>query len=163
MFTNQDNLISDIVNSPDVKFVKFHWAHPLNVKLRFHAQNYFDNIPNYINVLKLYSAEKWSHTALYKGEMALFFGVCKLWPGVAEAWMLTTPVVEGHGVKMLRGAMRYFDKAMREMKLHRMQITVNVNDRVAIRYANALKFEREGLLTGYGPDGSDHEMLARYG
>ena len=133
MNTSQNIPIDHIVNSPDVKFVKFHWAHPLNVKLRFHTQNYFDNIPNYIDVLKLYTAEPWAHTAMHRGEMAAFFGVCKLWPGVAEAWMLTTPVVEGHGVKMLRGAMRYFDLAMREMNLHRMQITVNVNDRVAIR------------------------------
>jgi hypothetical protein len=63
---------------------------------------------------------------------------------------------------MLRGAIRYFDIAMADLKLRRLQITVNVNDGLAIRYANALKFRREGLLIGYGPDGADHEMLARY-
>ena len=151
-----------LVNSPGVTFVKFHWAHPLNVKLRTFSQAYFNQIPDFVDALKMYSQEKHSWTALYKGRMACFFGIYPLWSGVAEAWMLTTPVVEGHAVKMLRGAIRYFDIAMADLKLRRLQITVNGNDGLAIRYANALKFRREGLLIGYGPDGADHEMLARY-
>jgi hypothetical protein len=152
----------EIVNGSDVRFVKFHWAHPMNVKLRHHSSQCFKQIPNFVDVLKMYSNEPHAWTAMYRGRMACFFGICSLWPGVGEAWMLTTSVVEGHAVKMLRGAMRYFDIAMSDLKLHRLQITVNVNDGLAIRYANALKFRREGLLIGYGPNGNDHEMLARY-
>ena len=76
--------------------------------------------------------------------------------------MLTTNHIETHPVAMTRGALRYINHIATEAKLKRLQITVDVTHVVAMRWADALKFNREGVLRHYGADGADYMMFARY-
>lgn len=148
-------------NNPSVRLVPFHWAHPLSMDLREHDKAHFRNMPDYIERLKAFQEMKTAYTAVCGKNMACCFGVTSLWVGVAEAWMLTTYHVERNPISLTRGAMRYFNQVAIDMQLHRLQITVDNSNVLALRWANALQFKQEGVLRGYGPNKSDHTMFAR--
>ena len=48
-----------------------------------------------------------------------------------------------------------------ENKLTRVQASVHVDDKQAVRYVEWLGFENEGLMKKFGPDGSDYYRFAR--
>lgn len=150
-----------IVSHSGVSIVPFHWAHPHMMDLRSFERELFQKLPNYNEMLKAYSDTGLACTALLNGSVACCFGVYQFWPGAAEAWMLTSNLVETHAVALTRGARRYFNQVATELQLKRLQITVNSRNIVAIRWAEALKFEREALLRQYGPGGVDYFMYAR--
>lgn len=152
----------DILTSPDITIVPFHWGHPYTANLREFDLAYFTDLPNYRDVLKAYQASGTAYTAMVGGKVACCFGYQILWPGVAEAWMLTSDQINTRAVSLTRSAGRYFDHIATKEGLKRLQITVNVRHRLAVRWAIALQFTQEGRLRRYGPDGSDHIMFARY-
>ena len=129
--------------------------------LRPFERDYFKNMPDYAERLKVFGAQPYCYTALYDGEMACCWGFSELWNGVAEGWLLTTPIVERNPISLTRGAIRVFNHVASEMKLHRLQLVVDERNELAIHWASALKFKQEGRLVGYGPDGSTHVMYAR--
>lgn len=145
-----------------VTFIPFHWTHPYHMDLRPFERNYFKIMPDYAERLKVFAMQDYSYTALYDGEMACCFGFSPLWSGVAEGWMLTTPLVEINPISLTRGAIRVFAHVAIKMKLHRLQLVVDERNELAIHWANALKFKQEGRLQGYSPDGATHVMYARY-
>jgi RimJ/RimL family protein N-acetyltransferase len=51
--------------------------------------------------------------------------------------------------------------AFLEKELWRLQATVDENFDAGIRYLYALGFYLEGVMKQYGPDKSDHLMMAR--
>jgi hypothetical protein len=147
---------------PGVSIIPFHWGHPYAANLREFDQAYFRDVPNYRDVLRMYQATGNAYTAMVGGKVACCFGYQTLWPGVAEAWMLTSDQVNTKAVSLTRSAGRYFDHIATKEALRRLQITVNARHRLAVRWADALQFTREGVLRHYGPDKSDHIMFARY-
>ena len=149
-------------SNKDVTIIPFHWAHPYHMDLRKFEREYFKMLPDYDDRLKMFASGPHSYTALYKGEMACCWGFTEMWSGVAEGWLLTTPLVEINPISLTRGAIRIFNHIAIEMKLHRLQLVVDERNDLAIRWANALKFKPEGCLVGYGPDGSNHVMYARH-
>ena len=150
-----------ITSNMNVTFVPFHWAHPSAMDMRPFERAYYKNLPDYQDRLKMYAQCGQSLTAICDGEIACCFGAIPIWPGVAEAWLLTSYMVDTRAVSLTRGAIRYFNNICSEMSLHRLQITVDCANDVAIRWAKALNFTQEGVMRKYGPDGSDHIMFAR--
>jgi hypothetical protein len=153
--------LESIVTNQDVSFIPFHWAHPHAMRLREWDAALFTEIPNFNEYLKLYAQNGYGVTALVRGTMACCFGVNMLWPGVAEAWLITGYQVDSNPISLSRGAMRYFDYIAIKLILHRLQITVDTRNEVALRWANLLKFKREGVLEKYGPAKSDFVMMSR--
>ena len=151
----------DVSTHPGVNIVDFSVRHLSGMTLRPQSRISFDHIPNYPDKLRAVEHTKWSHTAVVTGDIVCCFGVIELWPGLGEAWMLTSDKVKRYPISLTRGARRYFDAAARDLQLRRLQITTNVNDELAVRWANRLNFTQEGLLRRYGPDGSDHFMHSR--
>jgi hypothetical protein len=145
-----------------VSIVPFHWGHAYMADLRPIDRQYIDLIPNYKHHLQVAAAAGIACTAMLRGKIACCFGVNELWPGVGEGWMLTTDHVNTAPVSLTRGAYRYFNLIATELVLHRLQLTVNMDNDLAIRWADALQFAPEGLLRNYGPDGADYRMYARY-
>lgn len=149
-------------NNSKVTYIPFHWAHPLHMDLRPFEREYFDMMPDYTDRLKVNAMQPHSTTALVEGEMACCWGFNELWPGVAEGWLLTTYLVERTPISLTRGAIRVFNHIAIELKLHRLQLVVDERNELAMRWAAGLKFEQEGRMVGYGPDGSTHIMFARH-
>ena len=130
--------------------------------LRSFDAQFMELVPGYSDSLKAASATGIACTAMLRGKIACCFGVNELWPGVAEGWMLTTDHVATAPVSLTRGAYRYFNLIATDMVLRRLQLTVNVENDLAVRWADALQFTPEGLLKNYGPDGANYRMYARY-
>lgn len=152
----------DILTNPGVKIMPFHWGHAYAMDLRQFDLEYFHHVPNFCDVLKAYQASGNACTAMVNGKIACCFGYQVFWPGSAEAWMLTSDHINTKPVSLTRSAGRYFDHIATKEGLKRLQITVNARHRLAVRWADALQFTREGVLRHYGADGSDHIMFARY-
>ncbi len=130
--------------------------------LRSFDAQFMELVPGYSDSLKAAAATGIACTAMLRGKIACCFGVNKLWPGVGEGWMLTTDHVATAPVSLTRGAYRYFNLIATDMVLRRLQLTVNVENDLAVRWADALQFTPEGLLKNYGPDGANYRMYARY-
>jgi RimJ/RimL family protein N-acetyltransferase len=64
-------------------------------------------------------------------------------------------------ITVARYADEFFDVIMHEAQVQRVQASVHAEDAKAIRFAHWLKFEDEGLMRKYGPDGSDYHRMAR--
>lgn len=151
----------EITNNRQIQIVPFHWAHPYAANLREFDKEAFDYIPNYQDMLKAFQAEGDAVTAMWRGRIVACLGCNNMWPGVAEAWLITSVEIADISVTTTRAAIRYFDKLAIRNQLKRMQITVNMENELAMRWAKMLKFTPEGVLRRYGPSGADHMMFAR--
>ena len=156
------NWRQSLCTNSQVSIVPFHWGHAYMAELRPFDAQFLKLVPGYADSLKAASAAGIACTAMLRGKIACCFGVNELWPGVAEGWMLTTNHVATAPVSLTRGAYRYFNLIATDMVLRRLQLTVNIENDLAVRWADALQFTPEGLLKHYGPDGSNYRMYARY-
>jgi len=155
------SLIPEIIQSEKIKIVPFRWYHPRAMDLRPFDLEAYEHLPDLEQSLKYYETEEHSYTAFLDGKPVCAFGSHILWNGVSESWMMTGHQIEKRPITITRMCRRYFDYVARELLLHRMQITCNCNDLLAMRFAIALGFQEEGLLKKYGPDGSDYVIFAR--
>jgi hypothetical protein len=147
---------------PSVSIVPFTWHHVAAMDLRKDETVYMQTIDDYIARAKAYQDIGPCYTAIVEREgVAISWGFIPYWTGVWEVWMLTSYLVERYPIALIRGAQRYFDQIESDLQAHRLQITVKSSNRPAVRFAEALKFKREGVLKAYGPDGSDYLMCAR--
>jgi RimJ/RimL family protein N-acetyltransferase len=58
-------------------------------------------------------------------------------------------------------AKSFSDIVAQSLSLHRLQLTVRLDEPRALRWAEYLGFEIEGLMRKYSPDGADTYILAR--
>ena len=121
----------------------------------------FAEIPDFDDRLQYVAQQKTAWTFFYKGDPALVMGLEYKWATNYEAWLVPGKVAIEHGSHLSRGARRFFDKIGPRLGLRRMQIVVCVDREKAVQWANFLKFEREGLMRSYGPEGKDYYMYAR--
>lgn len=155
-------MTKSIVKNENVRIVPFQWFHPHLMDLRPFERALMRDIPDYDYRLKVFEAGGDAVSAMVDGKIVCCWGAIKLWPGVAECWLLTGEQIVGYPVTLTRGARRYFDHLIEDQKLHRLQITVDTANDLAIRWANALSFRQEGVLRHYGVDKSDHIIFARH-
>lgn len=91
------------------------------------------------------------------------FGISKYWDGCAEAWlMVDTKGISKRRVTLTKATLRFFDNVGAAFDLRRCQIVVSVANKHALSWSKLLGFEIEATLKRYGPDGSDHLVLARF-
>ena len=100
-------------------------------------------------------------TLTHRGEIVASAGFYVMWPGVAEAWLTTTPLVYKYPLYFWRGTKEVFKRIDEQVKFRRIQATVKAADQRAIKYLKHLGFTIEGFMPKYGPDGSDHYMIGR--
>jgi hypothetical protein len=111
--------------------------------------------------LHFIESSKMAWTIFYDGKPALSYGFEYKWDGMLEAWLLPGRVSITHGTLLSRGSRRLFDKIGPHLNLRRLQIVVDVTREPAVRWAEFLKFKREGVMQKYGPEGNDYYMYAR--
>lgn len=100
-------------------------------------------------------------TALLHGSPIACFGLVLMWPGVAEAWLLTDEAIKDYALPFTRAARKFFACAEQSFRLHRTQITCDTRFEGAVEWAQAVGFRVEARLHRYGPDGTDHILLTR--
>ena len=160
---SQQTLLLETLNARNLpaKYVDFSIAHVYMLELDQWQRANMEAHPGYMEMLKAYSAVGPAITALYKGKPVLSFGVVPLWPGVSEAWMLRGEAVSNHGLAVAYGARLFFDQIGPVCGLWRCQIGVQTSNERATKFAKYLKFNVEGLMEQFGPEGSDFYMMAR--
>jgi hypothetical protein len=101
-------------------------------------------------------------TCFHNGEPVAMFGFVPIWKGLAEAWFVVDDEARKYPIAMTKYGKCVQDIAMISMGLHRLQITVRNSDKRAKDWAYAIGFQKECLMSRYGPDGSDYLLMARF-
>jgi ribosomal protein S18 acetylase RimI-like enzyme len=100
-------------------------------------------------------------TALVHGKPVAMFGCIMLWTGVAEMWSIISDDARRYPKQLTLVAKSFSDIVAQSLSLHRLQLTVRSDEPRALRWAEYLGFEIEGLMRKYSPDGADTYILAR--
>jgi RimJ/RimL family protein N-acetyltransferase len=100
-------------------------------------------------------------TAREDGKVVGAGGLLIMWPGVGEGWMLANKdAALRHKKYAYEVVIEHILKLACELNLRRIQAHVDVNVPAAVKFAEQLGFQREGLMRKYGEDGSDHYLYA---
>lgn len=102
-----------------------------------------------------------AYTAVVCGDPIGSAGIAIVQPGIGEAWSLLNPVFKRFPVSLHKAASRLIPEVMERHKLRRVQATIDPGDAMAIRWAERLGFEREGLMRQFGADGADLFLYAK--
>ena len=102
-----------------------------------------------------------SWSGVHHGHLVGCGGIIPIWPGLAECWLVGGWRLPSHKISAVRALTLTLARLVRENKLRRLQAIVRADWEQAIRFVEFLRFEQEGLLRKYGPDGSDHYVYAR--
>jgi hypothetical protein len=145
----------------DCQIVPYHPALLQMMDLREPDRVFFDHIPQFDRVIAAYNEMGHAYVGCHKGKPIIIVGCITLWPGVCELWMLTDTAITSVVRPFWTATTRLVDILMDKLSIVRVQCTVSTRNPPAIRFIKALKFSEEGLLTAYGPDGSDYFMYAR--
>lgn len=95
------------------------------------------------------------------GHIGCIVGMVSHWRGVAAVWAVTTDHLAVYPVSYTRALRRLLENKMKDMGLHRVEMTVRRDYPTGRNWAEALGFEFEGILYKYGPDKADHVMYRR--
>jgi len=102
-----------------------------------------------------------SWSGIHNGHLVGCGGIIPIWDGVAECWLVGGWRLGTHKLSAVRALTATLARQVKEQQLRRLQAVVRADWDEAVRFVEFLRFEREGLLRGYGPDGSDHYVYAR--
>ena len=139
----------------------FHTKHASQIEVNDFDSRIFNALPDLHTRFQILTEQRCGWTIFYRREPALIMGIEYKYPTNYEAWLVPGSIATQHGALLSRGARRFFNKIGNRLNLRRMQIVVNVHHETAIRWAEFLKFKREGLMSQYGPEGDDYYMYAR--
>jgi RimJ/RimL family protein N-acetyltransferase len=158
---NLTSLIDDLPVVPGVYYAPFHPAHlemidALELKVKTPAQ-----LVEWKEIIEAQATIGTAITAYLHGKPVACFGFMPIWTGVAEMWLLIEERGRKYGKSLTRAALKVSDFAVLSNNLHRLQITVRCGDIRAVKWAQAIGFEKEATLHKYGPDGSDFYIFSR--
>ena len=145
----------------DRKLVTFSPVHIEMMELSPFEQAYFDSLPNWLYMLEGMAALGYAYTGIKAGRPYCSFGVMKMWPGVAEMWLIPDADLAQVVMSFHRAARRFSDICMSKLHLVRLQATVHSANVPGDNWIKRMLFQEEGVLRGFGPDGSDHKMYSR--
>jgi hypothetical protein len=87
-------------------------------------------------------------------------GVVQTWQGVAVAWLLTACEIEQHKIFFHKTIIAMLGKAIKELSLHRIDVTVLAEHTTSQKWLERLGFKREGLMQGFDSQGNDYYRYA---
>ena len=141
--------------------VPFKIAHFDRIRLRPMDALGVQGIPNLRERLIRVALMQMAVSGLAGDEVVFCGGLLTLWPGVEEAWLLTSPLVEKYPVWFHRTVDRYLHDKEIELGLRRIQMTVHQDHETGKRWAERLGFACEARMAKYGPQGHDYYLYAR--
>lgn len=100
-------------------------------------------------------------TGFYNGQIIGCCGLLLLWPGVAEAWLVTGELCNQYRLSFHRAVKRGLAQVCRDLGLWRLQAAVHKEHYVSRLWVERLGFAFEGFMPRYGPDGADYVRFGR--
>lgn len=158
------NELKIIQHMPVVKgayFLPFHIDHARRCDAIKEYRSESLTFEDRIHMLEVQSIGGPTVSAFLGDEPVAVFGCMLLWTGVGEAWSLLSEKARRYPIAMTKSARIFFDQCESIFNLHRLQITVNSNDKRAMGWAKTLGFVSEGLMLGYSADKDDTHMMRR--
>ena len=146
---------------PDYFVIDFEPAMIPMIKPRDTDQTFFDHIPDFKTILAGYKEIGHAYYFCHQGKPICMFGVVPLWPGVGETWLITDVSMSDHARPFHYTARIMLARFMSELQLVRLQISVHAQNVRGYKWAQSVKFNDEGLMKNFGPDGNDFYMMAR--
>lgn len=145
-----------------MRLVPFEPWHLERMEARSIERRLFDDVADLATYAQAMVRPNLSFTGLDDdGTVVGCAGVMPLWPGVGQAWALLS-VHAPHSFKAVhRAVLAGLSNAFDGGGFHRVQISVASDFPEGMRWAQHLGFRLEGLMRGYGPDGSDHFLFAK--
>ena len=145
------------------KITHFHTKHLWLINLRDHEKKYFDYIPGYESYLAKNTIHNASYTGYYFGKPVVSFGLLNIFPGVAEAWLIPSKDLNNLKVALPfhKATKAFFNNAFRLFDLQRIQCTVDITNKDALKWIETMLFTREGIMKKFGPDGHDYVLYSR--
>ena len=156
-----DLINREAVYHPGVVFLPFHMEHLERIKVAQPEVLALSKGVNMKTMIRAQSEMGVAITAFLYGTPVAILGCVLCWEGVGEMWMLIDERARTVPVALTKSALRMCDIFEIYLRLHRLQITVRKDDRRAVRWAQRLGFNAEGLMLKYGPDQSDFYLMAR--
>ena len=120
-----------------------------------------DLAEGYLSQMRHMRVQGMSWSAEVDGRIVASAGLVPLWKGVAEAWMISSDDVGRHQIKVARQIRTMFDDVMWQRGIYRAQANIHHKFEKAIRLAEWLGFEQEGLMRRFGVEGADYYRYAR--
>jgi RimJ/RimL family protein N-acetyltransferase len=102
-----------------------------------------------------------SSTLLKDNEILGCCGFVILWKGVAETWTLFSESVAKYGDEFTEKILYMHDFYEKNLELHRVHCYVKSDNEMAVRWAERLRYKKEGSLEGLGSGGEDYFVMAR--
>lgn len=96
------------------------------------------------------------------GVLVAMAGVYQAYPGVGEAWAVSTPVVEHFPRQFHRAALAAFREVRTARPMHRIHCFVDAEYAQGRRWATALGFQPEAYLRKIGPRQESLYVLAMF-
>ena len=87
-------------------------------------------------------------------------GLIVLWPGVAEAWAVSTPLWPSKAKSVHKAITHGIKEMSATLGLWRIQTAIHSEHEVSHRWLMRMGFKDEGTMPGYGPDGATYLRLA---
>lgn len=141
--------------------VRFEMKHLNEIELREHDKTTVANIPHFRKWCEIYEKNRGAYTLLSPDGIICIAGVAPVWPGVGAAWSVTSDLVNKYPKAYFKATKQVLDAISADWKLHRVQVSVNVENKKAVNWVQHLGFQFEGLMRAYGVDKQDHYLYAR--
>jgi len=101
-------------------------------------------------------------TMLVDDEIMAIGGVMILWPGVGEAWVGTSSLVERYPIIFTKCVRGYLNAVIRDEKLHRVQLNIVEYHKRSLAWVRLLGFFLESKMEKYGPNQETYYRFVRF-
>ena len=102
-----------------------------------------------------------SYSLLVNNNAVLCGGICPLWNGVAEGWVMSSKRVHDYKIKSAAAVKKRLDLLCTNNKIWRLQTAVKEEFKTGVRFAEWLGLKNEGLMEKYGPDKTNYYRMAK--
>lgn len=102
----------------------------------------------------------WSFSIIHNGQLVLCCGVVDMWPGVGEGWFIASSYLHECKFPLIRIARKKMREVIETNDLWRLQCVVKTGWPAALRFAQHMGFEEEGIMKQYGPERGDYYRMA---
>lgn len=132
------------------------------IKIVKYEPSHLENFtPKYCHKSELVQINTEAVTFMRDGVPIAIFGGYLLFPGCLQVWGLVSEEIHKTPIAFFKSAKLLLEYYIDTLKLRRVQINVRTDYPEGWRWAVALGFKSEGVMTKFGTDGSDHWLFAR--
>ncbi len=101
------------------------------------------------------------YTGIDEDVVVFIMGICMLWPGLGEGWVLTSSHVERLRLGFHKAVKGFIEMARKDFHLHRLQVNILAEHKQSCRWIERLGFGSEGVMKAFGPKRQDFVRYAR--